>query len=208
VACHRRQHIHKRAKVIRKQVRVGQILPNERLGPFVENLGLPGQIDDRIWPGYRRAHRQNVMTSMDTQTVVDQQQIRELQNFYSYSIDSGEYDNLDRVFMPDAVADFGPAGPTQGLTGIKQTIQDALHALTVAQHVNGNHWSKVQGDTAVGGCYFRVHMVREHTPGGDHFEMGGRYEDDLVKTQHGWRFARRRVTVLWSTGNPDVRFGQ
>ncbi|MFP6836207.1 MAG: hypothetical protein VB948_08885 [Pseudomonadales bacterium] len=34
---------------------------------------------------------------MDTQTLIDKQLIRELQNHYSYSIDSGEYDNLDNV---------------------------------------------------------------------------------------------------------------
>ncbi len=38
---------------------------------------------------------------MDTQTLIDKQLIRDLQNYYSYSIDSGEYDNLDNV----------PAGP-------------------------------------------------------------------------------------------------
>lgn len=37
---------------------------------------------------------------MDARAVIDKQLIRELQNHYSYSIDSGAYDNLDAVFLP------------------------------------------------------------------------------------------------------------
>ena len=34
--------------------------------------------------------------------IADKQHIRELQNRYSYSIDSGNYDKLDGMFTPDA----------------------------------------------------------------------------------------------------------
>lgn len=37
---------------------------------------------------------------MDAQAVIDKQVIRELQNHYSYTIDSGAYNNLDAVFLP------------------------------------------------------------------------------------------------------------
>lgn len=36
----------------------------------------------------------------DAQAVIDKQVIRDLQNYYSYTIDSGAYNNLDAVFLP------------------------------------------------------------------------------------------------------------
>ncbi len=143
---------------------------------------------------------------MDTQTLIDKQLIRELQNSYSYAMDSGRYDNLDRMFLPDAVYDFGPAGSASTLAQIKQTIRNALEPLTVAQHVNGNPWAEIDGDAATAGCYLRVHMHRAGLAGGEHFEMGGRYDDELVRTADGWRFAKRTITILWTEGNPDVRW--
>ena len=38
------------------------------------------------------------------QEIPDKQHIRELQNRYSYAIDSGQYDKLDVMFTPDAVS--------------------------------------------------------------------------------------------------------
>jgi hypothetical protein len=143
---------------------------------------------------------------MDTQTLIDKQLIRDLQNRYSYSIDSGEYDNLDDVFLPNVVADYGAAGLTNSLDDVKNTIRGALEPLSAVQHVNGNQWAEIDGDAACAGCYFQVHMYREGTQGGEHFEMGGRYDDELVRTADGWRFAKRAITLLWSDGNPDVRW--
>ncbi len=92
------------------------------------------------------------------------------------------------------------------MEAIKATCRQALQPLTAAQHINTNHWSIIDGDTAQAGCYLHVHQHRESTPGGDHLEMGGRYEDELERTSAGWRITSRRLTILWSNGNPDVRW--
>ena len=140
------------------------------------------------------------------QNVIDKQAIHDLQVFYSRSIDHGHYDNLDKVFTPDVIADYGFAGTYQGVDGLKETCAIALDPLTTAQHTNGNHWAEIDGDTATAGCYFTVHMFREGTPGGEHFGMGGEYEDQLIRTGDGWRIKRRAMNLLWSEGNRDVRF--
>jgi hypothetical protein len=143
---------------------------------------------------------------MDVQQATDKQAIRDLQNHYSYSIDAGLYDNLDDVFTIDVVADYGPAGHNQGVDEVKETCRGALEPLTAVQHINGNHIAQINGDTAAASCYFHVHQHREGTPGGEHFEMGGRYDDELTRTPEGWRIFRRKLTILWSDGNPDVRW--
>jgi hypothetical protein len=144
----------------------------------------------------------------EMQNVIDKQAIQDLQVFYSMSIDSGSYDNLDDVFIREVVSDYGHAGTHQGIPGIKEACRIALEPLTSAQHTNGNHWAEIDGDTATAGCYFTVHMFSEGTPGGEHFRMGGVYTDALTRTAKGWRINRRSMRVLWSDGNRDVRFNR
>jgi len=145
---------------------------------------------------------------MNAQDVADKQAIRDLQNYYSASIDAGQYDNLDQVFTVDVIADYGPAGHNEGLAAVKETCRNALEPLTAVQHINGNHIAQISGNRAVASCYFHVHQYREGTEGGDHFEMGGRYDDELERRQDGWRIKRRKLTIIWSDGNPDVRWNR
>lgn len=165
-------------------------------------------------PTSARSTGQNVWVArtwgkpVDIQTVIDKQSIKDLQVYYSLSIDSGEYDNLDKVFVPDVVSDYGHAGSHVGIEPIKAACANALDPLTSAQHLNGDHWAEIDGDTATAGCYLTVHMYMEGAPGGEHFSMGGRYDDELVRTEDGWRIARRAMTILWSEGNSDVRFNR
>ena len=116
-----------------------------------------------------------------TEDITDKQRIRDLQNHYSYSIDSGKYDNLDAIFTPNATYHF-VTGSTDNIEALKTTIRDALSPLTTSQHINGNQWSDIEGDFAIAGCYFTVHMYKEALADGEHFEMGGRYDDELVRT--------------------------
>jgi hypothetical protein len=139
------------------------------------------------------------------QKIADKQHIRELQNRYSYAIDSGQYDKLDGMFTPDATYHF-VTGSTDNLEALKNTIRDALQPLTTSQHINGNQWAEIEGDRATAGCYFTVHMYKEGLADGEHFEMGGRYDDELLRTPDGWRFTCRTITILWSDGNRKVRW--
>jgi len=144
--------------------------------------------------------------SMNAQDLADIQAIRDLQNWYSYSIDAGLYDNLDDIFSGDVIADYGPAGYNDGVAAVKETCRGALEPLTAVQHINGNQVAQINGNTATASCYFHVHQHREGTEGGDHFEMGGRYDDELERRPEGWRITKRRLTIIWSAGNPDVRW--
>ena len=137
--------------------------------------------------------------------IADKQRILELQNRYSYSIDSGNYDKLDAMFTPDATYHF-VTGSADNIEALKNTIQDALQPLTSSQHINGNQWAEIEGDHATAGCYFTVHMYKEGLADGEHFEMGGRYDDELIRTSEGWRFSKRTITILWSEGNTKVRW--
>jgi hypothetical protein len=144
---------------------------------------------------------------VDIQEAIDKQAILDIQTYYSRSIDAGEYGNLDGVFSANVVAEYGRAGQHHGVETIKAACQAALDPLTSVQHLNGNHWAEIHGDSAQAGCYFVGHAYRHDTPGGDHYVTGGRYDDELERTGQGWRITKRTLTVLWTDGNPAVRFG-
>ena len=76
--------------------------------------------------------------------IIDKQNIEELQNHYSYSIDSGKYDNLDEMFTPKAIYNF-ITGFTDNIEALKQKIREALEPLKTSQHINGNHWAEIEG---------------------------------------------------------------
>lgn len=143
--------------------------------------------------------------SASTREIADKQLIQELQNRYAFSIDSGNYDNLDVMFTANATYNF-VTGSTNDLESLKRTIRDALDPITTSQHINGNQWAEIEEDLAKAGCYFTVHMHKTGLPGGEHFEMGGRYDDELIRTSDGWRFSKRTITILWTDGNPKVRW--
>ena len=88
------------------------------------------------------------------------------------------------MFTPDATYNF-VTGSTDNLEALKNTIRDALQPLSSSQHINANQWAEIEGDRATAGCYFTVHMYKEGLADGEHFEMGGRYEDELIRTLMG-----------------------
>ena len=145
---------------------------------------------------------------MNIEEVIDKQAIMELQVRYSMALDTGSYEELDHIFTVDVIADYEHAGQHEGIETIKEACRVALDPLTSSQHQNGNHWSVVEGEYATAGCYFTVHQYLENEPGGEHFSMGGRYEDELIRTEDGWRITKRKLALLWSEGNPGVRFNR
>ena len=145
------------------------------------------------------------MTDTDNEFIW-QQQIRGLQDAYSMAMDHGSYEYFDEIFTEDIQANYGVAGTGSGLESLKDICRAALEPLDSVQHMNGNHRARINDGQAEAGCYFRVHMTREGASGGDHFEMGGKYTDQLIHTNNGWRIAKRKIDLIWSSGNPDVRY--
>ncbi len=137
---------------------------------------------------------------------IAKRKIKELQDSYSLAMDSGKYEHFPKIFTEDIEADYGKAGTGSGLDSLINICKSALDPLTSVQHMNGNHWSRINGVEAEAGCYFRVHMTRIGTAGGDHFEMGGKYTDHLIQVNNKWLIDRRRIDLLWSSGNPEVRY--
>lgn len=135
----------------------------------------------------------------------DRLALHDLQIRYSRALDALELDRLDDVFTADVVADYGGIGELHGVEAIKEVVRHALEPLDAVQHLNGNHWAEIDGDTAVGGCYFQAVQYKAGVAGGEHVTVVGEYRDRFVRTADGWRIAHRTLTPATVMGNPAVR---
>ena len=140
----------------------------------------------------------------DLQTLTDERDIIAVAVRYCRSLDTKHFDGLRDVFMADATAQLGNPAVLHGVDAIADRCRTALEQLDISQHLVGTHEVAVDGDTATHSCYLQAQHVRAAAPGGANYLVGGRYEDDLVRSDAGWRITHRTLTVMWTDGNPPV----
>lgn len=143
--------------------------------------------------------------SLTPQQVADRLAIDDLLTRYTMAIDSGDWDQLDTVFTPEAVIDYTSAGGVRGTRDeIKAWLAKALAAFPVRQHLIANKQVVIDGDTATVRAYFYNPMMMalgdgppQPVPG------GGYYNHRLVRTTEGWRSVELVEEEVWRTGLPS-----
>jgi hypothetical protein len=140
-----------------------------------------------------------------TQRALDRRAIIDLAVTYAIAIDTRDWNLLSTVFVPGAIAEYRGYGYSEGYEAIEQTCRDAVAGLVSTQHLLGNHLVTFEtNDRATSICYVQATHVAPPRGGGSMYTVGGRYDDDLVRTKLGWQFARRTLTIVWSTGDPAI----
>ncbi len=135
----------------------------------------------------------------------DKADIIEVLNLYGFALDARQWDLFDRVFAQDVIADFGPAGASwSGLSNFKRSFAEFHDQLDSHQHTMMGQLVKVDGDKAYAFSYGNWLLVREAAIGGPTWLGTGWYDDELVRTQRGWRIQRRVCRLVSWTGNPAV----
>jgi len=135
----------------------------------------------------------------------DRSEIINVINLYGVALDSHAWDLLDQVFTQDVHAEFGPAGAVwSGLAKLKFAFKDFHETLDRHMHTMMGHVVQVDGDRAHAFTYGDWLLVREAARGGSDWVGRGWYDDELVRTDRGWRISRRICRLLSWTGNPLV----
>jgi hypothetical protein len=129
--------------------------------------------------------------------------IEDLQARYLFAFDFGDPEGYAGTFAPDGILDFGQ-GEIKGRAAIARFIVDGrkrteeARAKTpagqrpgVGRHVINNIVIKVDGNKAHGVAYW-THMT-SGSDGRGTVDFFGHYEDDMVKRNGEWLFARRRI---------------
>ena len=141
----------------------------------------------------------------DLQKCIDRQAVINLLIQYATALDTKNWALLEQCFLPDAVADYGEdAGRHEGYPAIEETVRFFLDGLDSSQHLLGNYVVEIEGDDATSTCYLHAQHYLEDTKGGDTYTVGGTYEDELVRTNEGWRIKHRKLVTTWVEGNPGL----
>ena len=143
---------------------------------------------------------------MTLQELSDRLEIVDLLHRYATGLDSRDWELLASVFTDDGVADYSSLelGVNDGPDAIVDLCRNALSGLDATQHIISNEVIEIDGDRARSRCYFQAQHVFRGAPGGDNFIVAGTYEDELVRTQAGWRIERRALIPTWFEGNASV----
>ena len=81
--------------------------------------------------------------------ISDRLEIQQLLVDYSTAIDSRRFDDLDRVFTPDAYIDYTELGGIAGTYGdVKAWLAEVLPNFPAYFHMLGNFDIRIDGDTA------------------------------------------------------------
>jgi hypothetical protein len=143
-------------------------------------------------------------------SVEDRLAIQDLIARYAVVVDSGDFDALDHLFVPDAQIDFTAfGGPVGTPADIKRFLADSLGIFRRTQHMMGLPLISVDGDHATARTSCNNPMVLPDSDSGTKVWLIGLwYDDELVRTGDGWRFTSRRQERCYSiVGLTDTPLG-
>ena len=126
--------------------------------------------------------------------ISDRLEIQQLLVDYSTAIDSRRFDDLDRVFTPDAYIDYTELGGIAGTFGdVKAWLAEVLPNFPAYFHMLGNFDIRIDGDTARS----RTILFNPMKLSDDNDQImfcGLWYDDEFIRTADGWRMTRRVET--------------
>ena len=131
----------------------------------------------------------------------DYEEIRQLLARYNFAIDFGHIDDWVETFVPEGK--FSCVGlPEDAPLGGTHEGKDALRSYAEshfgvnqgrARHWNWNLVIEGNGDTATMQCYLNAYSAGQGESA--LFRVTGVYRDRLSRTESGWKFVDREVTI-------------
>lgn len=134
---------------------------------------------------------------MDVAEISDRMAIQQLVVDYASAIDQRRFDDLDRIFVPDAYIDYRAMGGIDGrYPEVKAWLAEVLPNFPAYYHLVGNIDIRLAGDTATARttCFNPMKLSDDGAGGGQILFCALWYDDEFVRTGKGWRMARRVET--------------
>ena len=124
-------------------------------------------------------------------SVEDRLEILDLCARYNYFTDTGEAQEVARLFTPDGVFD-GPPGRFEGFDAIVVFNENIYQALAGSMHFTDNHLFDKGDDFIRHRCYLALHIPSED--GVKSTLMT--YDDEVVEVEGEWKFRARIVRAF------------
>ncbi|MGE2732915.1 nuclear transport factor 2 family protein [Mycolicibacterium vaccae] len=124
----------------------------------------------------------------------DRQDIREVLIRYATGIDRRDWTLFRTVFTEDCDLDYGEIGSWQGVDAVVDFMTASHELAGPTLHRITNEAIDVDGDTATARAYVDALILSQDNTSG--VNAAGFYDDELVRTDEGWRIRRRRFTTV------------
>jgi hypothetical protein len=134
----------------------------------------------------------------------DKTEIIELINLYAFALDAHRWDLFDRIFTEDVLADYGPGAVWRSRTDFVDVFVAIHEAHDSHQHTMMGHLVHVDADTAYAFTYGNWLLIRYAAEGGPTWLGTGWYDDELVRTDRGWRINHRISRIVSYSGNATI----
>lgn len=128
-------------------------------------------------------------------SIEDRLAIQDLYARYSVTVDSGDDEGWVQTFTSDGA--FIGANPMHGRESLRAFRAERRAAAGLLDYYDAQHWNNnllltVRGDHVEGICYL-MRVGKRRADDSIVFLSQGCYHDTIVRTDDGWRFARREV---------------
>lgn len=156
------------------------------------------------------------LTAARMEAFVDRVQITELIDRYMLSLDEAVIDDeWAAAFHTEDVSAWTPLDQSTGLEGFAGATREALGRYQRTQHFAMNHIVDLEGDRAAvrwNALMIHVHLDETQESRGEelggHFDVGGIFQGEVVRTDEGWKFRRLDVRTVWFAGRPPIFEGK
>jgi len=148
------------------------------------------------------------------QLACDRYEITDALHRYAFGLDHGDADSLASAFTEDCIFDFRPAGKKleldfAKLTG-RQAVVDTL--IPLLGPLDTSHTvSNLQIEVSVDSATLYAYVMSQHfmpregcRRGSENALLMNRYDCELVRDGHKWRFKRVTIDNAWAQGNPEI----
>lgn len=135
------------------------------------------------------------MSTATLQQLIDRDAIVDVMSRYARGIDRRD-EAVYRACFTDAI-DVAMGGGLQEAVDANAWVTSAFGLVgqyEATQHIISNHHVELSEDTATCGAEVQAQHWR---PDG-YWLIGGRYENQLVRTTDGWRIRHLELTIRWS----------
>ena len=145
--------------------------------------------------------------STKLQLLLDRAAIGDRVNRYALAIDTRDWVMLRTCFTDEIEVQMDwwePRGPRTTraddfVAGVKQ-----LAGFRATQHISSNHVIEIDGDSARCLSYLHGMHYLPNDQGANYFLLGGYYENDLLRTDDGWKIRRCKLNATWQAGSRHV----
>lgn len=132
--------------------------------------------------------------------LADRLEITDLISRYGQIADEKRFADSRSCCTEDIVAEY-QFGRAEGVDVLAHYGHQALDIFERTQHIISNVLIDLAGDSAVVRANLLAVHIQHAADPGTHFDVGGRYRFEVVRTPPGWRISRLRCDVLWSRGD-------